>query len=170
MVKSIITAVGATALPANASAWKGPLANCFFASVVATANAQINSRPGGTYSKLRGKCSANSCNQATTLRFIDNVTNSACVVSITASSTGVFEDTSNTEAVTDGTLCYFSYLVPSGATGTATLSQCQLDFEATTDPTKTHTIFGTNGVPSSTTASATYYSTICGQISTSNYN
>jgi hypothetical protein len=163
LAKSTITSVGTTALPANAAAWKAPLANCLHPGLIATVNSQLASRPAGTYSNLRGKCTTNTTNAATTLRFLDNVTNSACVISITAASTGAFEDTTNTEAVTDGTQCHFAYTVATGTTGNATLTQCQIDFEPT-DTTKTVTVFGTAGTPSSTTASATYYHAITGQI------
>jgi len=160
LAKSTITTLGSTAYPVNASTWKFPLANALQNGAVGANNALLSSRPAGTYSNLRGKCSANSTSAATTLRFTDGAANSACVVSITAGSTGAFEDTINTESVTDGSTCTFTYAVTSG-TGTSTLTIAQIDFEPT-DTTKTVSVFGTGGSPSATTASATYYHGISG--------
>jgi hypothetical protein len=166
VAKSTITTLGTTAYSVQALSWKFPLANVLHAGTTGANNSLLSSRPAGTYSNLRGKCNANTTSAASTLRFEDGGAASACVVSITAGSTGAFEDISNTESVTDGATGVFTYYVSSG-TGTSTLTIAQIDFEPT-DNTKTVTVFGTAGAPSTTTASATYYHGISGNCHISN--
>lgn len=58
--------------------------------------------------------------------------NGNLVVSITASSTGIFEDTSNTDAVSSGNLCNF-YITTSTGTEVLALTLVSVEFETTTN-------------------------------------
>ena len=81
------------------------------------AAAQITYRSGGVFSNLYINILTNTITATSTFRTRNNGANAAMVVSITASTTGKFEDTSNTDTVTAGD--EWNYIFTTGATGTA---------------------------------------------------
>jgi hypothetical protein len=67
------------------------------------AQVQVPYRTAGTFSNLFVRISANSTNNSSTIRTRQNTsTNGTLVVSPGAGTTGVFEDTTNTDSVTAG--------------------------------------------------------------------
>ena len=77
--------------------------------------AQISSRVSGTFSNLYVKVLTND-RAASTVRFRVNGANGNQVITVTGSTTGEFEDTSNTDAVVSGDEFNFSTVVGSGGT------------------------------------------------------
>ncbi len=89
------------------------------ANVSATeADVEVIARTNGFNAKtLQCKISANSVSATSTLRFRKNAANGNLSVSITASTTGTFEDTSNSDTVAAGDS--FAISIATGATGTS---------------------------------------------------
>ena len=84
-------------------------------AVATEANAQTEISTGGTLKNLQVNISQNARTTTTTFRSRINGANGNQVISVTASTTGIFEDTSNTDTVTANDLvCY------SSVTGTGT--------------------------------------------------
>jgi len=76
---------------------------------------------GGTYSHLAARISANTLDQNTSVKFRKNGATGNQVVTITAATTGLFQDTSNTDVCATDDRIAVEYVVPA-ASGSATLN------------------------------------------------
>lgn len=112
-------------------------------------------RTGGTISHLQCQINTNSWASASTFRFRKNTANGNNSVSVTGATTGLFEDTSNSDTVVSGDVVNYSYTTPSGS-GNLKISQIGCKYVASS--TKFELMSSTN------TTSATNFST-----SVSNY-
>lgn len=113
-------------------------------------------REPGTYSNLLAYIFVNTISAASTLRFRKNTANGNQSVSITASTTGTFEDTSNTDAVVAGDVID-TQLTPGGTGTQIRPSTIGLLFDATTNTSLRHAV-----ATSFATASSTGYFKIQG--------
>lgn len=82
------------------------------------ANAQITQRVDGTHANLYVRITYNDVTSSSTATFRKNGSNGNLTVTIGASTTGVFEDTSSADNVTDGDEINYSVVVGSAAGGT----------------------------------------------------
>lgn len=120
---------------------------------------QLKVRAAGVYSKMQCFIRVNSATQAISLRFRKNGADGNQVVSITASTTGYFEDASNTDSVADGDLIN-ARATSSAGSGSATFTMFGVCFEATVDA---YDIVATNNNSRSRTSStATEFGHIAG--------
>jgi hypothetical protein len=81
------------------------------------ANVQTTFRFKATLSYLRIYASANTVDRDITVRLRKNTANGNEVLTITASTTGEFEDTSNTDDIVSGDVLNYSITYPAGLTG-----------------------------------------------------
>lgn len=142
---------------------------------------QITYESAGVLSNLFIFVATNTVSAASTFRTRKNIANGAQSTSITASTTGIFEDNANTDSVVAGD--EVNYSLVTGATGTSmTISQMATLFTATTNTTKKHasvvaggsfstastTVFvptaGVHITPATTEANVQYKSRIAGTI------
>ena len=93
---------------------------------------QLKVRAPGVYSRMQAYIRVNSATQAITIKFRKNGADGNQTVSITASTTGHFEDASNTDTVADGDLINARATSPSGS-GSATFTMFGICFEASVD-------------------------------------
>ena len=115
----------------------------------------------GTFSRLAVRCQTNGITATSTFRLRKNAGNGNQTVSITTGSTGLFEDTSNTDTVSAGT-DEFDYQIITGSTGTnLILNHTVIVFEPT-DTTRSVTKIGTTDIGAFTTASSTTYANLSG--------
>jgi hypothetical protein len=127
------------------------------------AQVQIPYRTAGTFSNLFVRISANSTNNSSTIRTRKNTTtNGTLVVSPGAGTTGVFEDTTNTDSVTAGDT--WTYQLVTTGTGTFTLTIISVLFEPTTS-SDTVTRIAAAGLGNFSAASASRYNALGGSIS-----
>lgn len=126
LVKYQAIGVGTTAAPGNTH--YQPLAG-LGSSHTTEANMQHKIRLTGTLRRLFANITVNSLTTATTtIRTRINGANGAQSVSIGAGLTGIFEDTSNTDAVVSGDLVNYQTVVAAGGAGTLTYGNvgCEL--------------------------------------------
>lgn len=125
--------------------------------------ASIKSRPAGTYSNLYSNITTNGRNGTTTIQLIKNGSNANQSLSIPSSTTGVFEDTSNTDSFADGDTINLQTII-TGSSGFVVRGPTRILFDSNTD-----TVFPTigGGSISFTTASTTRYMTLNGTLATS---
>ena len=160
MAKTYIGASGSQATVANETSY------WFLGGGIAKSTTEVNQqtifRLQGTLSNLYVRVTANTITTASTLRTRKNVANGGQSVSITASTSGEFTDSSGTDTVaaTDK-FCY--QFVPGAATNTLTFYLHSCIFDATTD-TVTRTV--TMDATSLTTASTTWYAPLTGRVGT----
>lgn len=93
--------------------------------------AQTLMRSGGTATFLFINLASNSITVTNTITFRDNSTTGNMTISITASTTGIFEDTSNSDTISAGDLINISY--PSQSSGTFSATVVGFIFSATTN-------------------------------------
>ena len=125
------------------------------------ADRQIVYRDTGTFSKLLVRLTLNSTNASTTIRTRKNAaTNGNLTVSPPAGTSGVYEDTANSDAVTAGDK--WVYQIVHTGTGTISISLFSVIFDATTNTVSRLTV-GSAG--NFTTASATRYMSLSGSLS-----
>lgn len=101
------------------------------------ANAQLEQRRVGDYKNLAVHVTASTTNSAITVTLRNNGASTSLTVSLTAATTGWFEDTTHTVTVAQGDLIDLEYVTPSGMTGSCTIGSGCLDFITTTN----HAIF-----------------------------
>ncbi len=131
-------------------------------------NKQYAVRPAGTFSNLVVRVTVNSVTATSTYRLRKNGANVNLTASVAASTTGLFEDTINTDTVANGDLC--NYQLIAGATGTSiTCSLLSIVFQPS-DSTKTVTKYNktdpTDITAASTTANHGFNDTTSGFTST----
>jgi len=123
----------------------------------AEASVQIKYNVIGTFSNQQCTVSANTLNGTTTLRTRINTANGNGVISITSSTTGYFEDASNTDTIAADDLVNFS-LVSAGSSGSITVACVGIIFDASSN--NFNRFAGSfNGF---STASVTRYYPLCG--------
>jgi hypothetical protein len=122
------------------------------------ATSQIVYRTAGTISNVYVRVTANSNAGSVTFRTRKNAANGNASITIAASATGTFEDTSNTDTVAAGDkMCYQSTI--GGATGTMNYSLLSCIFDASTNYISRLACDGSN----LTSASTTSYFPLSGQ-------
>lgn len=132
------------------------LANSWFSnssSLTTEALAQITYRSAGTLTNLWANVSANTVNGTSTLKARKNGADGNLVVSIGASTTGLLEDTSNSDAVSAGDELALQ-LITGGSSGTMRLGQVSSLFAASSDTAHRLSCSGTGAL---STASTTFY-------------
>lgn len=90
---------------------------------------QLRCRVTGTFSRLQIYVSANTATGSTTMRFRKNGANGNQVVTVPSSTTGHFEDTTNTDTVADGDLVNINLVT--AASGSISATMAGVCFEAT---------------------------------------
>lgn len=102
------------------------------------AQMQITARLAGTFNGLRWKVITNTADFTTTVKFRKNGADGNMTVSAAAAQTGVFSDSSNSDAVADGD--EFNWQITSGAgTGSCDSRSITCAFAATTNTVKYNT-------------------------------
>lgn len=96
------------------------------------ADAQLKTRIAGTLRNFQVKSLSNSRSDSTTFNFRKNGSNGNQTISVGAGSTGIFEDTSNTDSVSDGDLICGAFTT-GGGTGTIAASGALMDQDNNTD-------------------------------------
>lgn len=91
------------------------IGSSFYCVKATESEAQITWRTAGTFSKLYTRVTTNNNTASSTVKFRKNTANGNQSVSIPASSTGEFQDSSNTDSVVSGDL--LNYQLITGATG-----------------------------------------------------
>ena len=118
------------------------------------ANKQVYLRvSNGVFSRMAVYSATNDLSVTGTFQFRNNGANGNQVVSVTASTTGLFQDTTNTDTVTSGNPCCIKFTSAAGS-GTLTLGGGSIQFDPTTD----HVIYVNSANSSFTTGGARYYS------------
>lgn len=117
------------------------------------ANAQVIYRTGGTFTSLCAQVTANANTGTTTFRFRKNGANGNQVVSVSASTSGVFLDSTNSDSVL--TSDSVNYSMATVATGSITVSVLSVVFSSSSNSVIKLMQWG-SGV-SETTASDTLY-------------
>jgi hypothetical protein len=127
------------------------------------AQVQVPYRTAGTFSNLFVRISSNSTNNSSTITTRKNTsTNGNLTVSPGAATTGVFEDTTNTDSVTAGDT--WTYQLVTTGTGTFTLTVISVLFEPTTS-SDTVTRIAAAGSGNFSAASGNRYNALGGSIS-----
>lgn len=103
----------------------------------------------------------NSRTTATTLTLRKNGANGAVTISISASGTGQFEDTTNSDSVADGDLCAWSLVTSTGG-GTITVESVKIELETTDN--RFYFASCSRGGLSLSAGAATDYGTLSGTI------
>lgn len=93
--------------------------------------AQFKVRAAGTLANLAADVSTNTRDGAVTIRSRKNTANGGLVVSVTASTTGFFEDTSNSDTLAVDDITNVS-IIAAGTTGTCTLRSIKASYTTTT--------------------------------------
>ena len=96
------------------------------------AEVQVKYNVAGTFSNSQLTVTANTLNGATTLRVRINGANGNGVVSVSSSTTGYFEDTSNTDTISANDLINFS-IATAGSSGSVTTFACGIIFDASSN-------------------------------------
>lgn len=118
------------------------------------ANAAYKYRTDGTMQKLDVHVSANTRDSATVIKSRKNAADGTLTVSITASTTGLFSDTSNTDTITSGdTYCF--QIAGAVGTGTGTFSFVSSEFLTTNKKSEMYSVYPPTDFPSA--ASQTSY-------------
>jgi hypothetical protein len=140
-----------------------PIANSQNPGTVAVeVRRQLKSKFSATLSKLRIRVTANSLSTAaTTIRFRKNNANGNQNVVISAGATGTFEDTTNSDSVVDTDLYDLSIVVAAGGTGTITPFLIQMEYSKAAGVTQ---VMAGVGVPTSATASTSYFASFSGSL------
>lgn len=126
------------------------------------AQRQIKAKFAGVYSGLRVRVNTNSLSTATTtIVFRKNGANGNQTVSIPAGATGVFEDTTNSDTIADGDFFSLSVSTASGGTGTINTNLIQMRVSKTVGIQQ---IMAGSGVPSTATASTSYFGAFGGTL------
>ena len=116
------------------------------------ANGQTVFRSAGVLSNLWCFVSTNTRNGSTTINTRKALANGAGIITVPSSTTGNFEDVSNTDTVTVGDLWNVQCVV-AGTTGSIFLRNVRTVFDATSNSVARHTCPASAG----STAAATYY-------------
>lgn len=160
MAKVLIIATRSNTIGASATQYDSPL-DCSRISATTESQAHVTMRTAGTFSGLF--CNISTNNRGTsTLRFRVNSANGNQVVTITASTTGQFEDTTNSDTVAAGDEVNNQIVTGSGGS-TFTLLTCAYVFSATSGTTKK---MGTAVLGAVSTASTSFYCGLGGFVST----
>lgn len=95
---------------------------------------QMPIRTDATIKNFFARISANTRSNATTLRVRNNASNGNSTISVGSSSTGYFEDTSNTDSVVQGDYVCYSLEIAGSGSGSLTVSHigCDLEFPSST--------------------------------------
>lgn len=166
MPKSIIItsgSSGAAVFPADGTVYV-PYIGHIGNPTITESNVKATIRRAGIASYLTIFLTANSVTATSTARLRKNGANTALVVSMTASTTGNFEDTTNT----DNTIVAgddLNYSIVTGATGTSiNVNRMSFVFDQTDDTTITHTKLGSNldGASFASASSSTFCTVIGG--------
>jgi hypothetical protein len=127
------------------------------------ANAQMKVYTAGTYSTLRVRVISNSIAATSNLNFRKNGANGNQSVPITASTSGFYVDSTNTDTVTAGDLVNVS-TVP-GTSGTMGIILIASVFDTGGSSTVTRMVYGcTTGLTAGQTSGATYFIPLMGTI------
>jgi hypothetical protein len=102
----------------------------FSPDIVVEANAQNLFRTDGTLKNGGVNITSNTRDGASTYRLRKNGGSGNLILSVTAATTGWFEDLVNTDSVVSGDLCNWALAI-GGATGSVTQRVCAVDFETT---------------------------------------
>ncbi len=132
MSKTLLAAVGgAVASTANTTAYT---TICGRPQSLETdeSTKQIIWRTAGVFSNFFCRLTANGITSNSTLRTRNTAVNGNLVISLTASTTGAFEDTSHTDTVAAGDR-FAAQFVPGAATNTVTINGISIIFNATTN-------------------------------------
>ena len=124
-------------------------------------DAQLLNKNAGIYSNLSIGISANTVNAATVFTFRKNAAAGNQTISVGASSTGNFRDTTHTDTVASGDKTTLESKPGTGSTGVATLITASVTF-LNTSSTDTITRLITTDFNSAPAASTTYYMHIAG--------
>ena len=147
--------------PAASTTYYFAIAGGLQALVTTEANVQAKMKAGGTIKHLHVYCSANTRTTDTLYRSRINGANGNLLATVTGSTTGLFEDTSNTDTIAANDLVNLS-----GTTGTGTgnlTASAQVGVEST-DNTITLIASTQSASPLTITTSLTRYFTTTGHI------
>jgi hypothetical protein len=156
LAKTINGASGSsTASTANTTQYWFPLGS--METGTTESQKQIILRSTGTISNIRVAITANSiASGTTTFKLRKNAASGNGSVTITASTTGVYEDTTNTDTIAAGDkICFMT--TPGAATGTITLSNVGYTFDATNASDACSKLAVSKALSVSTSAVTRYY-------------
>jgi hypothetical protein len=160
IVDNNASAGGATFTPAGSTKYL-ILGDTMLTRQTVEANAQLTMRSAGTLANLYVYSSANTITAASTVRTRLNAANGGQSVSIGSSATGVFEDTTHTDAIAAADK--INYQVVPGASGTQlTIQTIGVTFSATTNTVKKFT--ASDEAVTFTTASVTRFIPLSGRL------
>lgn len=115
------------------------------------ANQQMQFTTGGTLQKFFIYVQANARTSTTTFKTRKNATDGSQSISVTASSTGIFEDTANTDTIASGDLVNCSIVTGTGAGEALTLRNVKVEFTTTDSKFPMGSVGATISVGSNTT-------------------
>lgn len=131
MTKCLHISGGSTATTANTTQYFSP-AGGTIAYTTTEANTQVKYYNAGTITRLQVRVSANSVASNSTVRIRKGGANGNNTVTLTASTTGLYEDTSSSDTISANDLIDLQS-VPGAATGTYTITVAAYLFDATSD-------------------------------------
>jgi hypothetical protein len=118
-------------------------------------NTKVLVNYSGVFSRLYIRVSANTVTATSTLRLRINGADGNQVISIASSTTGSFQDTSNTDTISAGDSINYKFV--SGATGTSlTITVCSIQFNSDTNTVAIYGASSTGGITINS-ASTTQY-------------
>jgi hypothetical protein len=127
-------------------------------------NAQMKVYTAGTYGGLRVRLASNSVAATSHFNFRKNGADGNQSVAVTASTSGIYSDTTNTDTVTVGDLVNVSS-VPGGSTGTMGISLIACHFDTGDSSTVSRMVYGcTTGYTAGTGSGATSFIPLMGNI------
>ena len=166
MTKSQLVTAGAnTATTAGATQYWFLSVGSITAPSTTLANKQIIYRSAGTLTSLYVRVAANTTSLSSTVNVRINATNGTLTLTVGAGATGVFEDTTHSDAVVAADL--LAYRTISGGTGTMSMAVLSTIFDPTTTTDTVSRITAGPASASFTVDSVTRYNTIVGTISAS---
>lgn len=151
-----------TGLSTASTTYPMGLAGVYSNTVATEANIQLNTLVGGTLQKMGTYIVTNGRGTNTLIRSRVNGANGNLLVTVTASTTGTFEDTSNSDTITAGDDINIALTTGTG-TGTILYNNIYVDY--TTTNGQFHFI-GMSRAGGTINAATTYYSALQGSVNT----
>jgi hypothetical protein len=140
MASVLLIIGGSTMSPGTGATYYHSVAEGESSGVATEANNQTVWRTAGTFSKARIYLTLNNATSASTLTLKKNGSNANITASLTALTTGIFEDAVNSDSISAGDTYYYSLI--NGGGGTVVPSYIQIVFVASSDTSKRYSSSG----------------------------
>lgn len=133
MAKSLIQCTGSEVHTASSTVTYEPLAGALAANGLITSEtlAKVITRQGGVVSQLYVEVSVNTNSPAATVKTRKGGVSQNQTATLTASTTGIFQDVTNSDTIAAGD--QWNYMVTPGSAGNLTITIIQMTFAATTN-------------------------------------